>query len=152
MNRRPPSRLARDAVEAVGKRSRNHPEAADGMTYLPWQNNAARRPVHRRVSGGRLFVGITNSHLRMDRKCQRTISDRAKVKHRCSTFNACPWSGAMSKAVVAEAREILLLMSMLAGLSALSLAVACAAVVIADNQTQHVAALAMSAALHPGER
>ena len=45
----------------------------------------------------------------------------------------------MSKAVVAEARELALLMSMVLGLSAVSLAVACAAVVIADNQTLHVA-------------
>lgn len=52
----------------------------------------------------------------------------------------------MSKAVLAEAREIALMMSMVLGLSALSLAVACAAVIIADNQTRHVAALADSAA------
>jgi hypothetical protein len=50
----------------------------------------------------------------------------------------------MSRAVLAEAREIFLLMSMLAGLSAMSLAAACAAVMVADSQTQHVAALAIS--------
>ena len=50
----------------------------------------------------------------------------------------------MAKMVLVEAREVLLMMSMLLGLSALSLAVACAAVMIADYQTQHVAALAMS--------
>lgn len=49
----------------------------------------------------------------------------------------------MSKAMLAEAREILVLISMLVGLSALSLAVACGAVVLADNQSMHVAALAM---------
>lgn len=48
----------------------------------------------------------------------------------------------MSKAILSEAREIALLMSMLVGLSALSLGVACAAVMIADTQTHHVAALA----------
>ena len=39
-------------------------------------------------------------------------------------------SGAMARALVAEAREILLLMSMLAGLSVMSLAVACGAVIM----------------------
>jgi hypothetical protein len=42
------------------------------------------------------------------------------------------WSGAMSKAILAEARETALMMSLVLGLSAMSLAVACAAVVIAD--------------------
>ena len=51
----------------------------------------------------------------------------------------------MAKMVLAEAREIFLMMSMVLVLSAISLAVACAAVMIADNHTQHVAALAMSA-------
>lgn len=55
----------------------------------------------------------------------------------------------MSKAVLAEAREIFLLMSMVIGLSALSLAVACAAVVLADTQTKHVASLAMVSAPSP---
>jgi hypothetical protein len=49
--------------------------------------------------------------------------------------------------VLAEAREILLLVSMVLGLSVMSLVVACAAVALADNQTQHVASLAMSSPL-----
>ena len=53
----------------------------------------------------------------------------------------------MARALVAEAREIFLLMSMLAGLSVMSLAVACGAVVIADNQTQNVAARTVPAAI-----
>lgn len=53
----------------------------------------------------------------------------------------------MSKAVVAEACEIFLLMSMVLGLSAISLAVACAAVAIADTQNRHVATLASPAPL-----
>lgn len=53
----------------------------------------------------------------------------------------------MSKTILAEAREIALLTSMLVGLSALSLAVAGAAVLIADSQTRHVAAAAMNAPL-----
>jgi hypothetical protein len=48
----------------------------------------------------------------------------------------------MSNAILSEVREITLTMAMLAGLLALSLGVACAAVVIADNQTRHVATLA----------
>ena len=47
----------------------------------------------------------------------------------------------MSKAVLAEARELFLLMSMMLGLSAMSLAIACAAVMIADNQTTRVTSL-----------
>jgi flagellar basal body P-ring protein FlgI len=46
----------------------------------------------------------------------------------------------MTRAVLAEAREIVLLMSMLLGLSGLSLAVACGAVIVADNQAQNAAA------------
>ena len=53
----------------------------------------------------------------------------------------------MTRAVLAEAREIFLLMSMLVGLSGLSLAVACGAVIIADNQTQNVAARTVPAAI-----
>ena len=53
----------------------------------------------------------------------------------------------MSKAILAEAREIFLLMPMLAGLSAMSPAMACAAVMVGDSQTQHVATLAPSAPL-----
>jgi hypothetical protein len=53
----------------------------------------------------------------------------------------------MARALVAEAREILLLMSMLVGLSGLSLAVACGAVIIADNQTQNVAARTVPTAI-----
>jgi hypothetical protein len=49
----------------------------------------------------------------------------------------------MTRAVIAEAREIFLLMSMLAGLSVMNLAVACGAVIVADSQAQHVAALAL---------
>ena len=50
----------------------------------------------------------------------------------------------MSRGVLPEAREIFVLVSMQAGLSAMGLAVACAAVMVADSQMQHVAALAMS--------
>ena len=57
-------------------------------------------------------------------------------------LNAKPGVIVMSRAVLAEAREVFLLMSMVLGLSFLSLAVACAAVVIADNQAKHVASLA----------
>ena len=46
----------------------------------------------------------------------------------------------MARALVAEAREIFLLMSMLARLSIMSLAVACGAFIIADNQAQNTAA------------
>ena len=53
----------------------------------------------------------------------------------------------MARALVAEAREILLLMSMLAGLSVMSLAVACGAVIIADNQTQNAAARTVPTAI-----
>jgi hypothetical protein len=53
----------------------------------------------------------------------------------------------MTRVVIAEAREIFLLMSMLAGLSVMSLAVACGAVIVADSQTQHVAALALPSPL-----
>ena len=48
----------------------------------------------------------------------------------------------MSRVILAEAREILILMSMLLGLSVLTLLVAAGAVMIADGQNQHVAALA----------
>lgn len=48
----------------------------------------------------------------------------------------------MSRVILAEVREVVLLASMVLGLSLITLAVACAAVVIADNQTLHVAALA----------
>lgn len=48
----------------------------------------------------------------------------------------------MAKVILSEAREIALLMSMLLGLSALSLAMACAAVMIADSQARYVATLA----------
>ncbi len=50
----------------------------------------------------------------------------------------------MSRAILAEAREVFLVMSMLIGLSVTSLAVACGAVILADNQTMHVAALALA--------
>jgi hypothetical protein len=53
----------------------------------------------------------------------------------------------MTRAVLAEAREILLLMSMLVGLSGLSLAVACGAVIIADNQAQTAAARTVPTAI-----
>jgi hypothetical protein len=53
----------------------------------------------------------------------------------------------MSKAILSEAREIALLMSMLVGLSALSLDVACAAMMIADTPTQHVASFANTTSL-----
>ena len=53
----------------------------------------------------------------------------------------------MTRAVLAEAREIFLLMSMLAGLSGLSLAVACGAVIIADSQAQNAAARTVPAAI-----
>ena len=53
----------------------------------------------------------------------------------------------MTRVVIAEAREIFLLMSMLAGLSVMSLAVACGAVIVADSQTRHVAALALPSPL-----
>ncbi len=58
----------------------------------------------------------------------------------------------MSKAILTEAREIFLMMSMLVGLSGLSLAVACGAVMIADSQTQHIAGLAMNAPISSFER
>ena len=58
----------------------------------------------------------------------------------------------MPKAVLAEARELALMMSMVLGLSAMSLAVACAAVVLADNQPLHVAALATNAPLSALDR
>lgn len=58
----------------------------------------------------------------------------------------------MSKAILTEAREIALLLSMLLGLSALSLAMACAAVVIADSQTRSVATLASGISLASLER
>lgn len=51
----------------------------------------------------------------------------------------------MSKALLAEAREIALLMSMLVGLSAVSLAVTGGAVIIADARSQHAAATAPTA-------
>ena len=53
----------------------------------------------------------------------------------------------MTRAVLAEAREIFLLMSMLLGLSGLSLAVACGAVIIADNQAQNAAARTIPTAI-----
>ena len=53
----------------------------------------------------------------------------------------------MTRAVLAEAREILLLMSMLVGLSGLSLAVACGAVIIADNQAQNSTARTVPTAI-----
>lgn len=58
----------------------------------------------------------------------------------------------MSKTLLAEARDIVLLMSMLMVLSMASLAVACGAVLIADGQTQHVAALAMAAPVNSLDR
>lgn len=53
----------------------------------------------------------------------------------------------MSRVILAEAREIAILMSMLLGLSVLTMLVAAGAVMIAENQTQHVAALAGKAPL-----
>ena len=53
----------------------------------------------------------------------------------------------MAKAILTEVREIALLASMVLGLSVLTQAVACAAVIITDNQTQHVAALAPLSAI-----
>jgi hypothetical protein len=79
-------------------------------------------------------------------KSQRTISGGRPPKHHLHTTNA-KWSGAMTRTVIAEAREIFVLMSMLAGLSVMSLAVACGAVIVADSQTQEVAALAMPSPL-----
>ena len=55
----------------------------------------------------------------------------------------------MSKAILSEAREIAVLMSMLLGLSALSLMVGCAAVMIADTQTRHIAPPISIASLEP---
>ncbi len=51
----------------------------------------------------------------------------------------------MAKTILAEAREIVLMISMLMVLSIMSLAVACGAVVLADHQTLHIAAMAGSA-------
>jgi hypothetical protein len=53
----------------------------------------------------------------------------------------------MSRVILAEAREIIILMSMLLGLSVLTLLVAGAAVVITDSQNQHVAELASQTSL-----
>ncbi len=53
----------------------------------------------------------------------------------------------MSRVILAEAREIIILMSMLLGLSVLTLLVAAGAVIIADSQNQHVATLASQTSL-----
>ncbi len=55
----------------------------------------------------------------------------------------------MSKAIFAEARELILLITMLAGLSSLSLALACGAVFIADAQSLHAADIGLSSPMGP---
>jgi len=58
----------------------------------------------------------------------------------------------MSRVILAEAREIIILMSMLLGISVLTLLVAGAAVMIADSQNLHLAALASQPSLTAVER
>jgi hypothetical protein len=58
----------------------------------------------------------------------------------------------MSRVILAEAHEIIVLMSMLLGLSVLALLVAGTAVMMIDSQNQHVAALASRTSLTAVER
>lgn len=55
----------------------------------------------------------------------------------------------MPRAIIAEARELILLVTMLAGLSSLSLALAFGAIFIADARSLHAADLGLSVSIDP---